>query len=250
MAGKKIKHGKVERKKPTPKLRFRFGCLFLIVCAVFAVCFMLHMYQALTTENYWQNEIFAKENPSADSEAENPRRLVAEVANPVPQGTAAEESWLERCAWVSDEVALERTVKTASELYFSDAVSDLSDARIREIGTQLEEAYPSAIYFSFRLPEDAEEGIGILDNCIDDIMNRLPGTPLYILSTLPTESNLAENRSIDKWNSSVFRLADAYGIHFVDISTPLKDNSGCLAPGSDALEETLMQLILTHTVKE
>lgn len=236
---KKQKHGRVERRKPRQILHFRLGGVFFLVLLAFIICFSLHMREALTTENYWQDQIAVN---SVEEETETVSS--AQVINPVPESERMDESRLSLCAWVGDEPALKAYFKTASDMYISGAVSGMSEADMKTAARSLKESRPEAVYL-WLAPSESLPDLSAFTRIFQFEM---PGIPLYILSSLPV-SDADKNREIDQWNSNLFAAADACGIHFVDVSTALKSNEDALAPeyaDDDSRYNAVTELILTH----
>lgn len=239
MAEKKQKHGRVERHKPRQRLRFRLEGVFFLVVLSFAVCFGLHMRQALTTENYWHDEIAA---PAQEKETEPAPGNTAQVVNPVPASERAPESRLSLCAWVGDEPALSDYFKAASDMYVSDAVSGMSESAMRSAAKSLGD--PIAVYL-WMAPAEEVPDLAALTRIF---RFEMPDVPIYILSSLPVESRDL-TPAVDKWNSELFAAADACGIHFVDVSTSLKANDGTLSTLYEDKADrykAVQELILTH----
>lgn len=239
MAEKKQKHGRVERHKPRQRIHFRLEGVFFLVILSFAVCFGLHMREAMTTENYWRDEIAAAPQ---EEETETVPGASAQVVNPVPASERAPESRLSQCAWVGDEPALSDYFKAASDMYVSDAVSGMSESAMRTAAQEL--GAPTAVYL-WMAPADTLPDLAAFTRIL---RFEIPDVPIYILSSLPVESRELTS-AVDKWNADLFAAADACGIHFVDVSTALKANDGTLSPLYEDRAErykAVQERILTH----
>lgn len=246
MAQKKRKHGKVEARKTRPLLRFNGWVIVAITFLSFALCFGMYMGSALSQEDYWEREIVAgleKENAEKGK-----GRSGVNVTNPVPSSERADEKRMEECAFVGDFAVFTNYYKTTSGKVFTDAVVGMSESRMRSIGRSLRGVSPKAVYLWYQCPSDLEKGAASIGALVDNLIDQMPSTPIYILTATPSTA-AEENQRIDTWNAALFAMADEKGLHYVDISTTLKANSGMLSPSYEdeaALYKTVGDQILTH----
>lgn len=246
MAKKKRKHGKVEARKARPLLRFRPGVLVGIVIVTFLFCFTMYMVSAVTQKDYWEKEVIA--GMQKEKQEEGGGRQSVKVTNPVPSSERADESRMEQCAFVGDVAQLTSYYTTTSGMVFTDAVSGMSESRMRSIGRSLRGVSPKAVYIWYQCPGDLEKGAAAFGSLVDNLTDQLSTTPIYILTATPS-SDTSENQRIDTWNAALFAMSDEKGLHYVDVSTMLKSNDGLLAAVYDDEETfytTIGDQILTH----
>lgn len=246
MAKKKRRHGKVEARKARPILRFKLGVLLGIIIVSFAFCFAMYMVSAVTQKDYWEKEIIASMREG--NEDDSGGRKSVKVTNPVPSSERADESRMEACAFVGDVSAFTGYYKTASGKVFTDAVTDMSESRMRSIGRSLRGVSPTAIYIWYQCPSDLEKAAAAYGELVDTLADQMPSTPIYILTATPS-TDASENQRIDTWNAALFAMSDEKGLHYVDVSTTLKANDGLLAAAykdEETFNKTVGDLILTH----
>lgn len=250
MAQKKKKHGKVEARKSKPVIRFKPGVLLLLVLIAFGGCFALYMISATSQPDYWEKEIMAGQQEEQETGADENAIPVATEAspsaavNPVPQSDRAEDVRIQLCAWVGDVTALTTYYQTASEMVFPDAVSGMSESEMRSIAKKIAEKKPMAVYLTPFLSEDMAK----YSEFADILCEKLDGVPVYVLSVLPPTDS-TQRQAVTSCNKALFSLADSKGLHYVDISTALKDNDGCLSAEyeqTDARLAAVGEAILTH----
>lgn len=250
MAQKKRKHGKVEARKSKPIIRFKLGVLLLLVLIAFGGCFALYLISATSQPDYWEKEIMAGVQDEKDAESDENAIPVATDAspsaavNPVPQSERAEDVRMQLCAWVGDVTALTTYYQTASEMVFPDAVSGMSESEMRSLAKKIAGKSPMAVYLMPTISEDMEKYTAFTNI----LCERLNGTPVYILSLLPPTDS-AQRQAVNSCNKALFSLADSKGLHYVDVSTALKGNDGCLAAEyekADARLSAVGEAILTH----
>ena len=245
MAQKKKRHGKVEYRKSRPLLRFRLAVPIVIIIATFVFFFVMYMVSAVTRKDYWEQEILSTMRGS--DEDKNARKAV-KVTNPVPSSARADASRMGECAFVGDVSVLGNYYELTSGLVFTDAVTDMSESRMRSIGRSIRSASPKAIYLWYQCPSDLEKGAASYESLVDNLIDQNENTPVYVLTALPA-SDAADNQKVDTWNAALFAMSDKLGLHYVDISTTLKSNDGLLNTAySDekTLYQTIGDLILTH----
>ena len=242
MAKKKKKHGKVEKKKSGPILRFKLGVLLILILLSFAATFGLYMVNATSDPDYWENEILANSQNQPSTENKNSKNKNA-VTNPVPASERAEETRMEECAFIGDVSPLTSYYNTRTSLVFTDNVANMSESRMKSISRSVTEA--KAIYLWYNLPENAEETENALKN-LTAVLQEQHNKPIYLLTAIPS-GDLEESRKIDEWNSTLFALADDNGLHYVDISPSLKNNDGTLIyQDEETLYKAIGETILTH----
>lgn len=242
---KKKKHGKIEKKKSGPFLRFKLGVLLMLIVLSFGGTFGIYILTARSTPDYWQNEIL-KNSENADDETDN--RITKNrksVSNPVALSDRAPESRMAECAFIGDFSPLTAYYSTKSELVFTDSVTGMSESRMNSISRNVTEA--KAIYLWYGYPENTEESMNALKTLITIIQNQ-HNTPIYILN-VPPDVTGEQTRKVDQWNSQLFAFCDAYSIHYVDVNTDLKKDDGTLSSeyeDHETLYTTIGEMILTH----
>lgn len=246
MAQKKRKHGKVEARKARPLLRFKPGVLLIIILLTFAFCFLMYMVSAVKQKDYWEKEIIA--SMQAENGNNGNKKKPVKVTNPVPSSERADESRMSSCAFIGDVSEFTNYYKTTSGLVFTDAVTGMSESRMRSIGRSLRGVSPTAVYVWYQCPSDLEKGAAAYGELVNTLRDQMASVPIYVLTATPA-TDTAENQRIDTWNAALFAMADEKGLHYVDVSTTLKANDGLLAPVYDEdeiLYRTVGDLILTH----
>lgn len=250
MAQKKRKHGKVEARKSKPVIRFKLGVLLLLIVIAFGGCFALYMISATSQPDYWEKEIMAGVQDEKDAESDENAIPIetgsspSAAVNPVPQSERAEDVRMQLCVWVGDVSALTTYYQTASEMIFPDAVSGMSESEMRSLSKKIAGKNPMAVYLWPSLSED----MASYAEFTDILCERLDETPVYILSVLPPAES-TQRQTINSLNKALFSLADSKGLHYVDVSTALKGNDGCLAAEytqDDAWLSIVGETILTH----
>lgn len=250
MAQKKRKHGKVEARKHKPIIRFKLGVLLLLIAIAFGGCFALYMISATSQPDYWDKEIMAGSQQENDSESDENAIPIESVTspsaavNPVPQSERADDVRMQLCAWVGDVSALTTYYQTASEMVFPDAVSGMSESEMRSLAKKIVGKSPLAVYLQPDVSENMEE----FTVFVEILCERLGTTPVYLLSALPPTDG-AHRQAVNDHNKHLFQLADSKGLHYVDVSTALKGNDGCLAAefeDEDARLSAVGEAILTH----
>ncbi len=230
---KKKKHGKVEARKIRPMIQFRLGVLILLIFLAFGGCFVLYMISALSQEDYWEKEIVGtSQSQQATEPADAPAATqspTSAAVNPVPESPAAEDGYVLTCAFLGDVTEFTTYCETASGMVFTDAVSVLTEETMQRTVAALSAKQPAAVYLWYHCPDDQDAGIAALKAYAAELRAKLPDTPLYLLTALPLEADAGANRNADAWNSRLFSLAEAQGLHYVDVSTALKGNDGGLA---------------------
>lgn len=247
MAQKKRKHGKVEAKRTRPVLRFNGWVIVAITAVSFLTCFGCYMGSALSQEDYWEREIVASLENEKNND-KNKNRTGVKVTNPVPSSERADESRMEQCAFVGDFAVFTNYYKTTSGKVFTDAIVGMSESRMRSIGRSLRGVSPKAVYLWYQCPSDLEKGAASIGALVDTLADQMPSVPIYILTATPS-ADAEENQRVDTWNAALFAMSDEKGLHYVDISTTLKANSGLLSPAyaeESALYKTVGDQILTH----
>lgn len=250
MAQKKRKHGKVEARKSKPIIRFKLGVLLLLIAIAFGGCFALYMISATSQPDYWEKEIMAGAQDEQDTKSDENAIPIetgsspSAAVNPVPQSERAEDVRMQLCAWVGDVSALATYYQTASEMIFPDAVSGMSESEMRSLAKKIAKKNPMAVYLWPSLSEDLTK----FTEFTDVLCERLGETPVYILSVLPPTDG-TQRQEVNSHNKALFALADSKGLHYVDVSTTLKGNDGCLAAEytqEDACLSAVGETILTH----
>ena len=242
---KKKKHGRIEKKKSGPFLRFKLGVLLLLIVLSFGSTFGIYMISATSDPDYWQNEIMnSSENKSSEEETKSVKNKKS-VTNPVPVSERAEDSRKTESAFIGEFSPLTAYYDTKTELVFTDSVTGMSESRMNSISRNVTES--KAIYIWYGYPENAEETIAALKNLVSVIQNQ-HNKPIYLLNTIP-DIDAEQSRKIDEWNSQLFAFCDAYSVHYVDINTSLKNNEGTLSgeyENNETLYKEVGELLLTH----
>ena len=250
MAQKKGRHGKVEARKTAPLLRFNGWVLIIITLLCFLVCFVLYMSSALSQEDYWEREIVAGlEQQENENGAKG--RTGRKVTNPVPSSEKADDSYMEKCAFIGDFSVFTNYYKTGSGFVYNDAIVGMAESRMRSISRSLRGGSPQAVYIWYQCPSDLEKGAAGLGELVNNLIDQMATTPIYVLTATPS-ADPEENQRIDTWNAALFAMADEKGLYYVDINTTLKANSGTLSATYEdeaTLYKTIGDQILTHVAE-
>ncbi|MBR3630826.1 MAG: hypothetical protein IKN55_10230 [Oscillospiraceae bacterium] len=247
MASNKRRHGKVEAKSASPVLRFNGWVIIIITLLCFLACFVLYMSSALSQEDYWEKEIVAGLEEK-DGDGNGKGRTARKVTNPVPSSERADDSRIEKCAFIGDFSIFTNYYKTTSGFVYTDAIVGMAESRMRSIGRSLRGASPKAVYIWYQCPSDLEKGAAAMGDLVNNLIDQMATTPIYILTATPS-TDPEENQRIDTWNAALFAMADEKGLYYVDVSTTLKANSGTLSATYEdeaTMYKTIGDLILTH----
>ncbi len=245
MAKKKKKHGKVEKKKTGPFLQFKLGVLLILVFFSFAATFAVYMLKATSDPDYWEKEILASSQNQLSTAETKPVKNKNHVVNPVPMSERAEDSRMEKCAFIGDVSTLTAYYDTKASLVFTDHVANMSESRMKSISRDVTEA--EAIYIWYACPENQDETETALENLVSLLIDQ-HNQPIYLLTALPS-GDPEQTQITDTWNSVLFALADNRGLHYVDVSTNLKNDDGTLNPiyqNEETLYQVVGECILTH----
>ena len=244
MAQKKRKSGKIEAQQLRPAVRFKPGVLLCIIAAAFLFCFVMYMISAVSEDDYWEKEIVPSLAVQTEENVE--KKTKADVTNPVPASERADDSRIENCAFIGDVETFTNYYPVSSTMQFTDAITEMSDSRMRSIGRSLKEA--QAIYIWYQCPDDLPKSADAFLRLVNNLLEQSEGVPIYVLTAFPS-TDAVNNQRTDTWNSAIFSLCDQKGLHYVDVSTTLKANDGTLSENyqdEEVLYQTVYELILTH----
>ncbi len=248
MAQKRKKHGKVEARQVKARVRFKPGVLVIIILLTFAACFAMYISNASRQPDYWEREIVANMEDGASDSASNQNNKRKNVTNPVPSSERADDSRMAEVAFIGDVAAFAAHYDTTSGMVFTDAVTNMAESRMRSIARSLRGTSPKAVYIWYQCPDDLEAAADSCEALVDNIIQQIPDTPIYVLTSTPA-SNAQDNQKNDTWNASLFAMADELGLLYIDVSTTLKANDGTLAAAytdEETFYNTIGDQILTH----
>lgn len=242
---KRRKHGKVEARKARPVIRFKPGVLLLLILVGFLGCFALYLISATSQPDYWEKEIIGS-TQSVASDEEAQAAVPSAAVNPVPASERAADTYLTMCAFMGNAVYEEM----ASDLLVTDAIFTMSESELKTQAERFAKADPFAVYLWETVPEDEAAALKQLRFFVEHL-HAVSRVPVYLLPQTPAE-DAAENRRVDAWNAALFGLADALGVHYVDVNTTLKSNAGTLAAAyaeETARRTAVEELLLTHVAE-
>lgn len=206
--------------------------------------------------------------------------IISVSTNPVPECPSVGMDYFNKCAFVGDSI----TEGLASyQIFDRKNVYASIGMNIQKIDTeQIDTAYGTMTVIDGlvqRKPENVyimlgsngiywmtnEQMISKYSAFVDDIKAKLPDTRIYILSIPPvtaekevsSESPIL-NSDIDAYNSELLKLANEKSVHFVDLNTALKNNSGKFDSSMAARDgyhfqrstyDIMLDYIMTHVVQ-
>ncbi len=256
-------------KKPR-RVRYHFSLVFFAAVLIFG--FMFYKYMTETTlEDVLNNESgvnLPAMSDEADVNTDEPNNADSETqqgseeqsVNPVPLSEAKSVDYLDSCVFIGDSITYglaSYNVVPANNVYASVSMS-LSKVETSKIETQYGEMtilealnlkQPENIYVmlgsngaAFMTVNDMYQSFSSFMNNVSDIC---PESKIYILSVPPVtadKESSAEtpilNSDLDEFNEKILEYANRNDMHYVDICTALKDESGKL-PEDDAENDGL-----------
>lgn len=279
-----------EQKKKIRKVRYRLSVVFFGVILIFGLMFYRYMKTVTLEDVLSENRtitVFSSnttkkgddKNKSDDSndDSQDTEKADAEVVNPVPESDAEDASYLDSCVFIGDSITYGLSsygVVPSSNVLSSVALS-VSKIETMQIDTSygnvtvleaLIEMSPENIYImlgsngaAYMTPSEIYMSYSAF---LNKVRIACPNANVYIISTPPVtagKENSAEspisNADINELNDKLLEYADLNGVHYVDVSSALKDSSGRLP--SDSAEndgmhfkystyETFIDYILRH----
>ena len=284
-------NGQVGRKKKL-RIRYRLSIVFFGTVLIFGVMFYRYM-KTVTLEDVLSEDrtitVFAHSKPSSDkgdkvegetapNEGENTEEQgSSENVNPVPESEARDSSYLDSCVFIGDSITygLSSYGVVPSNNVLASVAMSVSKAETEKIDTQLgsmtaieaiTEMQPKNIYVMLGSNGAAYMTVADMYQSYQAFLNKIrlacPDSEIYIISTPPVTSakessveSPVKNDDIDSLNEKLLDYADNNGTHYLDLSSALKDSSGCLpadAAENDGMHfkystyETFIAYILDH----
>lgn len=257
-------------KKPR-RVRYHFSLVFFAAVLIFGFMFYKYMSETALENVLSKDSVIVNQpavsgdndnnadepvNPESDSSQENDEAGV----NPVPLGEAKAADYLDTCVFIGDSITYglaSYNVVPANNVYASVSMS-ISKVETSKIETQYGEMtvlealtlkQPENIYVmlgsngaAFMTVNDMYQSFSSFMNNLKDIC---PEANIYILSVPPVtaeKENSAEtpilNSDLDEFNEKILDYANRNNLHYVDICTALKDETGKL-PEDDAENDGL-----------
>ena len=279
-----------EQKKKIRKVRYRLSVVFFGVILIFGLMFYRYM-KTVTLEdvlsenrtitvfssNTTQKGESKKDTDDTADDVDTSDVPVGEVVNPVPESEAMDDSYLDSCVFIGDSITyglVSYGVVPSSNVLSSVALS------VAKIDTmQIDTAYgnvtvidaltrmmPENIYIMLGSNGAAYMTPSEIYLSYSQFLNKLriacPDSNVYIISTPPVSAgkeNSAEspisNADIDELNGMLLEYADKNSLHYLNLSSALKDSSGKLPSDSadndgmhfkSSTYETFIEYVLTH----
>lgn len=281
----------MQEQKKRIRIRYRLSVVFFGVILIFGLMFYRYMKTVTLEDVLSENRtitVFSSnttqkgddKNKSDDDSAAEPsddNKTPAEVVNPVPESEAADESYLDSCVFIGDSITyglVSYGVVPSSNVLSSVALS------VSKIDTmQIDTAYgnvtvidaltsmiPENIYIMLGSNGAAYMTPSEIYMSYSTFLNKLriacPNANIYIISTPPVtdgKENSAEspikNSDIDELNGMLLEYANQNGIHYLDMSSALKNSAGKMPSDSadnDGMHfkystyEIFIDYVLTH----
>lgn len=246
------------------KVRYSLSVVFFGVVLIFGLMFYKYM-KTVTLEDvlsekrtitFFNHDDKNKGDSSSgddtadDNDGNDTVGEPAEVINPVPECEAVSDDYLNDCVFIGDSITYGLSsygVVPSSNVLASVAMS-LSKAETEKIDTSfgsvtvleaLAEINPKNIYImlgsngaAYSTPSDMYQSYQAF---LNKIRIACPDARVYIISTPPVTSskeNSAEspikNANLDELNSKLLEYANNNGVHYLDMSSALKNDLGYL----------------------
>ena len=199
--------------------------------------------------NQNSNQPDSKNDSSSSAESENQEKPQTAV-NPVPLTSKADFTYLDNCVFVGDsltyglssyQILPARNVLASIGLNISKIDTEAiptTEGKLTAINS-LKIKKPSTVYIMLGSNGIAWMNVDTMiskySDFISEIEKELPNTKICILSIPPVTAQretasegAIKNSTIDEYNSQLLKMANEKKIHFVDLNTGLKNNSGKL----------------------
>lgn len=261
------------KRKPR-RVRYHFSLVFF--AAVFIFGFMFYKYMTETSledvlskegnitvptasDNVENNDTPDEETPSEEDDQQGSEETQPGV-NPVPLGEVKSDDYLNSCIFIGDSITYglaSYNIVPSANVYASISMS-LSKVETAEIETQygkmtildaLTNKQPENVYIMLGSNGAAFMNVSDMYQAFSSFMGKLtnvcPESNIYILSVPPVTAEKeasAEtpilNSDLDEFNEKLLEYANRNNLHYVDVCTALKDETGKL-PEADAENDGL-----------
>ncbi len=280
--------GDMMEKKKIRKVRYRLSVVFFGTVLIFGIMFYKYM-KTTTLEDVLSEHrtitVFSEntvqkggDNGSEETAEEQPAESSSEITNPVPESEAVGEEYLDGCVFIGDNITygLSSYGMVPSSNVLASAALSLSKIESMEIDTSygsmtvlqaVTEMKPQNVYVMLGSNGAAYMSPTEMYMSYSAFLNKLrialPDSKLFVISTPPVSSvkeSSAEtpikNSDLDDLNGQLLDYCNKNSVYYLDLSSALKDESGCLpadAAENDGMHfkqstyETFINYILTHT---
>lgn len=256
--------GSSSNRKRKKKPKFRLSSVFFIFFVVYIASFFAYMVQANANNEIPTKEdsIFSKgdSEPQESIETTTPEvedNSTIPVVNPVPESVSVTDDYLNSCMFIGDSIS-----EGFSGYYYLDDANVLAKKGLRP-DTVCTEVISSKVYGDVLAIDGivqsgfkniyimlGSNGIGWVKNenmingyrqFINEINEKVQDANVYIVSMPPVtakkedtneyptiEDGLVYNSTIDELNELYLNLANELNVHYLDINSYLKDDTGKL----------------------
>lgn len=255
-------NGSNRKRKKKPK--FRLSSIFFIFFVVYIASFFAYMVQANANNEIptRDDSIFNKGDSEPQNSAETTTLEVEDdntiaVINPVPESVSVTDEYLDTCIFIGDSIS-----EGFSGYYYLDDANVLAQKGLRPDSLSTETisnpvygdvlAIDGIIQSGFKniYIMLGSNGVGWRDNeimvdgyrdFVKEIQSKIEDANIYIVSVPPVtskkedtneyatvEDGLVYNSTIDELNELYLNLANELNVHYLDINSYLKDDTGKL----------------------
>jgi len=259
--------GNSSSRKKKKKPKFRLSSVFFIFFIVYIASFFAYMVQANTTNKIPTKDdaILGDSNDDVNSADETTalEDNAIMAINPVAESTPVGEEYLDTCIFIGDSIS-----EGFSGYFFLDDANVIAQQGIRP--DNIDEVTIKSQTYGDILAIDGitqsgfknvyimlgSNGLGWVSNdkmiegyreFITEINSKVEGANIYIISVPPVtskkedtneyatvEEGLVLNSTIDELNALYLDLANEMDVHYLDINSYLKDDTGKLPYDSSA----------------
>lgn len=281
MDKKKNVRSKRRKKKNRPKIRFKFSMIVAITIFSFAACFALYMIAANLNDDFFneKNSHISSENSDAETaineaEINSTNAPAADGAiNPVPQSETADESYLENCCLITDNILIgmkssggftEKNVFGSSQLTASGCMTTQLESSFGTMTANeiIKKKKPETLYIMLGSDlgvSSADDMITSYTSLVGGLHNLFPEMKIYIMQIPPVlyDTETLTNEMVNNYNSRLLDLANNIGVYCIDTNTALKAEDGRLDDSYWSYEELaistsglekIKEYVLTHVI--
>lgn len=281
MDKKKNVRSKRRKKKNRPKIRFKFSMIVAITIFSFAACFALYMIAANLNDDFFneKNSHISSENSDTETaineaEINSTNAPAADGAiNPVPQSETADESYLENCCLITDNILIgmkssggfnEKNVFGSSQLTASGCMTTQLESSFGTMTANeiIKKKKPETLYIMLGSDlgvSSADDMITSYTSLVGGLHNLFPEMKIYIMQIPPVlyDTETLTNEMVNNYNSRLLDLANNIGVYCIDTNTALKAEDGRLDDSYWSYEELaistsglekIKEYVLTHVI--
>lgn len=282
----------IMKKNKVRRIRYRLSIVFFGTVIIFGLMFYKYM-KSTTLEDvlskertitvFSENTVQKNDNGGADEAADDDGKSLEtganEITNPVPESDPKDDSYLESCVFIGDNITFGLVSYNILPKDNVLASPDLSLSKIdtMEIETSVgnmtvleavTEINPENIYIMLGSNGAAYMSPDELYMNYAAFLNKLriacPEAKLYVISTPPVsevkENSLEspiKNSDLDDLNSRLLEYCNKNSVYYLDLSSALKDSDGRLPADcaendgmhfTESTYKTFISYVLNHTV--